>query len=324
MAADTRKEKAPLSNKGANQSQNPTKKKARYSAIIDWFRYTYKHDPSLPIADSLRIAMPRDPAFSLTGEILQNAKGYDSAQALTIGVIHWHSKLASQGISVELSGSALAEMRARGVSETFLLEHVANLLARVSTMDAAIDIYDSGGSQKDFIRARDSGTLATKARHVGEFAGAQKVKGIWIPDGTVYVGSPKGKVGMTIYDKAREQGLVGVDWIRIEMNWRGKHAQAVHHAMLKYGIAPTLRKAIASFASIPNRWFQQAMGDEIAVIEPVRRPETNTSDWLIKFIAPILERELSQESAKDGDKLIKTYEDIIIHAKRKRAKQKPL
>lgn len=267
--------------------------------------------------------MPRDPAFQLTGEMLQNAKGYDSAQALTIGVIHWHSTIPTQGISVELSGSALKVMRETGVTEDFLLAHVAALLARVSTMDAALDIYDSGGSQRDFILARDNGTIKTKARNVGEFAGSEKVKGKWIPDGTVYIGKPQSEVGMTVYDKAREQGLIGVDWIRIEMNWRGAYARAAHAAMCQYGIAPTLRKAIMSYCSIPHKWFQDAMKGDTAIIEPVRRPETNTVDWLINMVAPILERELEYERTKGDTRLLAAYEDIIIKAGRSKAKKRP-
>lgn len=308
---NTESNKAPLTSKGANAPTLQPVLKPEYSVILDWCRYTMKRDPDMPIADALRVAIPRDPAFQLTGEMTSNAKGYDSAQKLTLGIVHWHSTIPSQGISVELSGSSLAAMRAASVSETFLLHHVSAVLAQVSTLDAALDIYNSGGHHRDFITARDNGTLETSARSIGEHAASVKVDGKWIPEGTVYVGSAKSPRQIKIYDKAREQKLMGRDWIRIEMRWRGKHARAAHDAMLKFGIAPTLRAAILSMVNLPKAWFRDAMKGEIALIEPVRRPETDTDKWLIELVAPLLERRLANERAEGGSTLFDAFDGIL-------------
>jgi len=316
--------KAPMSSKGANAPTSQPVVKPEYVVILDWCRYSLKRDQSMQIADALRVALPRDPAFQLTGEMVNNAKGYDSAQKLTIGVIHWHSAIASQGVSVELSGSSLAAMRAAGVSESFLLHHIADVLAQVSTLDAALDIYNSGGSHRDFITARDDGSLETTARSIGEHAAAVKVDGKWIPEGTVYIGSAKSPRQLKIYNKAREQKQIDKDWIRIEMRWRGRHARAAHIAMLQFGIAPTLRRAILSMVNLRKDWFTAAMHGDLAEIEPVRRLATDTTKWLLDVVLTVLERQLLVERTEGGTRLFDDYNSILQAEYRERGKRKAM
>lgn len=308
---NTHNVKAPLSIKGANAPINATPVVKSIAVNLDWCRYSKAWDTTIEQADNLRIAVPRFASFQLTGEMLQNGKGYDSAMALTIGVIHWHSKRPEQGISVELTGSALGQSRNSGVTDLDLLQHIASIVGMVSTMDSAIDVYNYGADFHDIILLDEAGSLETTVRDVNEFKGRRKVGETITPHGGVYVGSPKSPRQIKIYDKAAEQGQHGKDWTRIEMRWRGKHARAAHSAMLKFGIASVTQKAVKTMLNADIEWYQEAVNGDPAIIEPVRRPETNTDDWLIDLVAPVLERQLQSERSKGGTRLFERFNAVL-------------
>jgi hypothetical protein len=147
-------------------------------------------------------------------------------------------------------------------------------------------------------------------------------KGEWNNEGTIYVGSPKSPRQIRIYNKAAQVGQPTKDWTRIEMRWRGKHARSAHQAMLQFGIAEVTRKAVKTMLNPDIEWFQDALGEPIAQIEPVRRPETDTRAWLIKLVAPLLERELMNERRLQGQDLYMTFDKILKdEAQARRRKQ---
>jgi len=315
------KHQAPLSNKGANAPNFATPAGKVVSVNLDWLRYTMPYNADAPQAENLQRAIPAHEAFSLTGEMLPNAKGYDSAMQLSIGVIHWHTKLASQGISVELSGSGLAQSRKAGVLDLDILTHIHAVLGHVSTMDSAIDVYNHDAYFGDILMLDELGSLETTVREVGQYKKNKRTKQGSVNDGTVYVGSPKSPRQIKIYDKASEQGKIGADWTRIEMRWRGKHARAAHRAMMQFGIASVTQKAVRSMLNADIEWFQEAITGGVAEIEPVRRPDTNTVDWLIDFVNPIIQRELASERAKGGTRLFSAISETIIAEERERKRK---
>lgn len=303
--------KPPLSNKGGNTLDKPIKDAAKIAVNLDWLRYSAKYDTSQSEYDNLLVAMPRHPAFHLTGEMLDNARGYDRAMQLSIGVIHWHSERPEQGVSVELSGSALAASRDAGAADLDLLHHVSAIDGNVSTMDAAIDLYNMSADAFDVIRSRDDGTIRTTASMIGTQQSTKRTREGWLAGDTVYIGSPKSDRQVKIYNKAAEQGIAGKDWTRIEMRWRGRHARAAHSAMLLFGIGETVRKAVLSMVQIPYDWFHEAMNGNLADIEPTRRKETNTKDWLLGIVLGVLERELMNERAQEGTELFDAFDAIL-------------
>jgi len=197
------------------------------------------------------------------------------------------------------------------VADIFLLEHVQNVGGKVSTMDSAVDVYNSGGSHRDVIAHRDAGTLRTTARYVGEAAFTKRHGDTWDAEGTVYVGSPKSPRQIKVYDAFKKHGGTVKDWIRVEIRWRGRHAQSAHKAMLEFGIADVTRKAILSMLDLDTEWFQHAMKGGLVVIEPVRRLETDTVKWLLDVVAPVLERNLMKERAEGGTAIYSKYDAIL-------------
>jgi len=303
---------APLSSKGANAPNFATPAVKELSVNLDWCRFTVPYDQELKQGDNLLRAIPQHAAFKLTGEMLPNGKGYDSAMQLTIGVIHWHTKLPTQGLSVELSGSSLSQARKLGVEDIVILRHVEAMLGHVSTLDSAIDVYNHDADFRDILMLDDLGSLETTVRDVYGYQGRTRTKKNITTEGTAYIGSAKSPKQIKVYDKAAEQGTPDKDWTRIEMRWRGKHARAAHIAMLKFGVAAVTQKAIKAMCNADIEWWQEAVTGSIAEIEPTRRPDTNTVDWLINLTAPVLERELSKERAEGGTRLFETFSGILI------------
>jgi phage replication initiation protein len=305
--------KPPLSNKGGNHPQQITPLESPAIAInLDWLRYTVKYNTTIAEADNLRIAMPRFADFALTGEELANGRGFNRAQRMTIGVIHWHTARPEQGISVELSGRDLGQARVANIADEALLAHISTVSGKVSTMDSAIDVYNHHARPTDIINAQKRGTLRTTAREIGSFTSSQKREGRWYPANTVYIGSPKSERQIKIYDKAAQMKIDG-DWVRIEMRWRGPYARAAHRAMLKSGIEEVTRAAVLSMVDLDAKWWRASMSGTLAEIEPISRPETKTLEWLLGAVYNTLERELD---GPDRAALLAKYAPLIDRHRR--------
>lgn len=310
---DSKSTQPPLSSKGGYHPQNPTPAvKPSLAVNLDWLRWSVKYNDELSEADNLRAAIPTDAAYQLTGEMVANAKGYDSAMKLSIGVIHWHTERHTQGISIEIPGSGLTMSRAAHVEDMALIKHIGATQGRVSTMDSALDVYNADSSKDDVLYLHENGSLQTTARDVGQYSASKLKGGEWKGEGTVYIGSAKSPKQIKIYNAYAKHGGTIKDWVRVEMRWRGAYARGAHVAMIRFGIEAVTRKAILQMLNADIEWFQYALTGELADIEPVRRKDTNTIDWLIDFVAPILKRELDNERAQGEARLLKTYEDIII------------
>lgn len=292
----------PTSNKGGNTLNELTIPTLPGVSInLDWLRYTSVYNPAISEADNLRIAMPRFAEFKLTGEELPNGRGFNRAQQLTIGVVHWHTTQPDQGVSVELTGRDLGASRQAAIPDESLLAHIAAIHGRVSTMDSAVDVYNHRANPNDILLAKERGELRTNVKSIGQYKSTQKRKsGQWKHAETVYIGSPSSERQMKVYNKGAQLGL-DADWVRIEMRWRGLYARAAHVAMLQYGIEQTTRSAILSMADYDGRWWRAAMDGDLAKIEPISRPETKTLEWLLGVVFNTLEREL------DGQ-----HKDVLI------------
>jgi len=278
---------------------------------LDWLRYSKPWDGTQDERTNLLIALPRHPVFFLTGEMVGNGRGYDRAMAASIGIVHWHTKRPEQGVSFELGGEDLRESRAREVLDIDLLRHVAAIGGKVSTMDGALDLFNFGARPMDIIKARDAGTLQTKARHIGHHESTNRIAGAWVAGETVYVGSPKSDSQIKVYDKAAEQGVKG-DWIRLECRWRDVKAHMAHKAMLEQGIPPVVRAALADTLTVPEQWWSDMLSEGVGDIDPVGRKTHDTRAWLLKAALPALVKELEAEFEEGESALLNAFSLAIL------------
>jgi len=280
------------------------------SIHLDWLRWTCPHLANTPEERALSYARYPLPPFDYTGEIFTPGQGYNRGRNLNAGSITWHSENLSQGIGVMHTGTQLQEIRKSTLTEHEYLKWIALRGGKVSTMDACINVHDMGADPMDVIRERDAGTLRTRAKHIANYSGSTKVGDRWLPSDTVYIGSVKSDIQVMIYNKAAEQERDG-DWIRIEITWRGKHAQAAHTAMVLSGIGPVTRAAIHHQVGVSSAWWHSAMLGDTSLPETVKKPLGGRYRWLKDVVLSALESEIDDERQRGDDEIYNLFNDLM-------------
>ena len=282
---------------------------------LDWLRWTCPRSEHMEIERALSNARYPLPAFDYTGEIFSPGQGYDRGRRLNHGSITWHSERAEQGIGVMHTGQELQAIR-EALSEQEYLKWLSARGGKISTLDACLNVHDMGADPQDIIKARDRGELVTRAKVIGLYSGAQKVGEEWLPGDTVYIGSAKSAVQVTIYNKAAEQGIAG-DWIRLEITWRGKHARAAQEAMLLSSIGAVTRAAIHHQMAFSAEWWHTAMSGDTSLPATVQKTTGGRALWLKKSVLPALEKEIDAQRRQNLDEIYEIYSAFI---RRKRPK----
>ena len=99
---------------------------------------------------------------------------------------------------------------------------------RVSRVDLAIDIRDGSldiPALAKMVKEKTAVSLATKSMFISSLDA---------PGATLYIGAPKAKQRLRIYDKAAEQGLDNEEWTRIELQLRGKRVCCIKDQNQQY------------------------------------------------------------------------------------------
>jgi Replication initiation factor len=182
---------------------------------IDWISSTFPVDAGKNFT-----------TIGLIGQAVETARkyaknGYTAGSVYSSGVIAmWSPNNAEMGVHVVFSGKALRGLQAQGIYPNEVLEAIAKYDGRVSRIDLAIDLTDSGLTPKEL------GTPQQPGEHIGRALKHTLVSG---HDGswTQYVGSRKSDKFLRIYDKAKEQRTPLLDIIRIEIEIKGKTAHAI-------------------------------------------------------------------------------------------------
>lgn len=316
----------PLSNRGvtANYSGN----NVTCSVCLDWLRYSVSWSADmerwiqlhpLRVDKLLRMAFRRAvmpcSAFFLTGEAIPPPRGYNACLGLSRGSLRLHTERPEQKIGVELTGKDMSGLRADGVDHQDLLRFVvAAPDSKVSRLDVAVDVFNSGGDVLDVLRAFEAGELVTAARQVDIRNPRVRVGDELVSRGkTVYVGSLSSDCYLRVYDKGLEQGL-DTDWIRIELQLGGHraYASAVWLAAADGDFAERARGCIRSFCQAPTvGWFTRALDGPLVDVPQVPRRDGDRKRWLLQQVIPALAAELL-ECEKVGDwEVYEAFEGVL-------------
>ena len=295
---------------GVTNSQTRLNMPPRTDCHLDWLRYTVPwHDLETELQNIDR-ARPGIKLFELTGETVDIGQGYDRGVRMNSGMMFWHTTRPEQGISVQLSGMDLQELRHSEISEIDMLRFVAAVGGRVSTMHSCINVHDAGADVRQLIDAHASGKTIARAKQVGVYTSKTKVGEKWVSGETFYIGSAKSAIQVRVYNKAAEQGIEA-DWTRIEIVWRGKHARAAHAQMITMGIAAVTRGAIMHQISTDIPWWKLAMRGELAEPEKMRRKPSARYAWLMLVVLGALESEIAEADSERRAELRKAYRKVI-------------
>jgi hypothetical protein len=277
---------------------------------LDWVRYTCPYYAELSEPENLERARPPGNGFDLTDEVIDIGQGYNHGRRMTNGAIFWHDNRPEQGVSVQLTGADLDNIRGGDLTEIALLEFIRAARGRMSTLHSCINIHDAGAHVGDLIDQHAKGTLQTRAKKAGVYSSRAKVGDEWIQGDTLYIGSAKSSVQVRVYDKGAERGTLA-DWTRMEIVWRGRYAQSAHQRMLSAGIAATTRGAILHQMSSGAEWFRMAMNAEIAEPIPVPRKLGSRYEWLRRAVVPALRKEIAAERAVNRDDIYRIFRALI-------------
>jgi len=188
--------------------------------------------------DYLTVSLPAAVAAGLECEPLLGLLGLDSlglvvesraggfrgwehsADVAPGGVLAWGGQGGTAHL--DLTSGALGYLAALGLDVFGWIGYVMDLGARVVRLDIAADDEAGLVTRERVVAAVREGHYVTHSRIVSEHRALQGGSG-W----TVYVGSRTSPTFVRIYDKAAEQKLSGVHWVRFEAEFKRERAQAV-------------------------------------------------------------------------------------------------
>jgi len=199
---------------------------------------------------------------------------YDkSASVLEGGLVAWCSseeRAKIEGILVDLPGRACASMGAR------LLPFLEWALerGRITRIDFAIDDREGRVTRERILDAEADGSLVMRWRGSRELVSRERGE---ITGWCIYLGKRSAECMVRFYDKAAEQGLAGVSWVRCEMECKGKFGDALAREYFAKGSEAVIGQLnrrvrfVEPLGEDSNRWRWPVVGwwaSFIGSIEP--------------------------------------------------------
>lgn len=246
-------------------------------AKIDWLAVSYK-----TVENPLKL-IPQLILKSTFKDAGNPPRHYVQRLINELGAVVLRGGDEKQGTQVLLTGQVLNEYRNDGGTDRQLCIDAEMLHGKVNRLDVAIDIKESGLQLESLLKEIEAGNVKTRAR------GGKHIKHLYDSGEGIYVGSPTSNRLFRAYNKAAEQ-KVDEDWIRLELQLRRLHAQAVANTIAKENeTRPVINAAIVTFIDFPsNQIYQAATSDRDATIPKVPRKMTSTYQWLMNTCAPAL------------------------------------
>jgi len=243
--------------------------------IIDYLRATSKSQ-YLPVG------------IEATGERRQHFFGYDRAEGIAINMIPVGVLMQrAEGWLLQWSGKELELLRDRQMDELSILRILGDDW-RIARIDFALDVFelDTERILADWLRrwrAGDCKTRATQTRH-NDVCGRDGHIGT-----SVYLGGRSSEKMLRCYNKAIESGFTDEDWMRIEMEVKGKPAHAAPGVLGKIGLQATTRAYFSSFLAMTGIWDTIMKKLKYGVLEPLKRDRQPDDKFFSRVIMPYLE-----------------------------------
>jgi len=216
--------------------------------------------------------------------------GYTEAKLFRSGVIEMiNPKYSKMGVHIIYSGKVLERLENEsGIDRSYILAQHIMQGAKLTRLDIAIDVKDSGLNLDSLWQELEGKNAKTKSQHSREQKGCGKGY-------TVYVGSRKTRRKLVrIYDKATEMGWDNIDYKRIELEMRRDIARNAANSYLKSHFdneyVKSIINGVVSFPDMPI--WHEIMSNESAKIPVAESGNGNTEKWLMRQVAPPMARTL--------------------------------
>lgn len=261
------------------------------SFAFDWIRVTTKnHNP---------MEMVREFAYGLDFEDWKATKpksGYSHALLHPWGhSIFWHIDKKEMGVNIMFTGRACNELYENRIDVIALIKNLSDRKFRFTRLDLALDVRDVKIDIVGLLDCEHSGSvnndpvLITKGKNARGGA-------------TLYAGSWTSDKFMRIYDKAKERGLEGVLWTRIEIQLAGRTATKVAAQMAVMSeneCGMFTQRLIKGMYNPEDEVFQSALSGTPQRVSSTKNEQHNTYEWLMSVVAKTLARTIVELPHRD-------------------------
>jgi DNA relaxase NicK len=266
------------------------------SGHVDWLAVTF------PASVNPNATLPPNLCQSPWLKQSRGAHGYRQRLTNEIGAAIMLDGDTRQGVHLVMSGSALTLAREMGVTDRELCNHVVNNDGKVARLDVAINVYEGNLTPVQMARAYEQGSVKTPARH------GSLIQDIKTPGSDFRLGSRSSERYFRAYDKAAEQHVDHVAWLRLELELKKLRARALADTIAsETNTRGVINHAIRDYVQMSdNDEFEQATSEQAGEIPSQNRKLHNTLKWLIDVVAPSMARYQSEHPDEDIEAILHT------------------
>lgn len=245
-----------------------------YNNQIDWLQMTFNWSDN-PLA-----LLPDWDGFEWFRE-LRPMNNYSDCVELVCGAkLCLNPLMKDLGVHFVATGVACRNIRERYGSDNAMLKQFFKVMPRkITRIDVANDVVGFNFVPR-LQELSERGLIKTRMR---PYAKHQD----WsVKDGgqSAYWGSPTSELRVRAYDKAVEQGIVGMQWTRLEWQLRDDVAGRLFvNAANSDNPMRAIKASVKSRFSIEDDWFNELMGGDVMKMEiPNKEPEYEK--WLFDTV----------------------------------------
>jgi len=253
-----------------------------FSSLIDWLTVSWA------ATQDLSEILPQHAGFSVVAE-MTTRKHFDTSYKLACGGILSTSTRDLQGIALDLSGQPLLWLRENGFTQEDQIRLAVNA-RRVTRIDYALDIREESNKYcpEAVWVAYKRGRIKTRMQPNIMQLNLRKNGGR-----SVYWGGDESDNQIRVYDKAKEMKLLYEAWCRVEMQTRGRSADALAYDMSVHGINKAGKAKLRKiFCANDDFWLADVVKDNDIQITKIRRKETSFQRWIDNSIEPAFEKNM--------------------------------
>lgn len=248
------------------------------SGHVDWLAVTF------PASVTPKYTLPPasgQPVFTPEGHPVHGYR-YRAVNEFGASVLFGGEKRL--GTHLVLSGQALANIRRAGLTDRELCQYALTNDGKLTRLDVAINLYEANLSPQELAFSFEKGALSSPA-HSGLL-----MTGVRSQGQTFVLGSGSSDRYLRAYDKAAEQGIPDMRWLRIELELKKWRARGLAHVIsIEENTRGVINRAVGDYLKMPdNEELSQALSDQAGDIPQEGRKLHDTLKWLGDQVAPAM------------------------------------
>jgi hypothetical protein len=258
---------------------------------VDWIRVTTKQFSAATLVKKYAFGFDPDDWSTSHG-----INGYDSRMQNPHGhYIMWNSQRPEMGTNMMFDGRACSELYKLSVNLLDMVRELSQDGYQFTRLDLAIDIH---GVEIDI-------PLLAQSEHKGSVNNDPILvtKGKDARGGsTLYLGSRTSEKFLRIYDKAKEQGLADVNWVRVELELKGETATKIASRIVHMSdddVAIFVKGMIKGMYEPENEGYQRAIDAPARKVGSTKNTNHGAYDWLMTHVSKTIARVIIELPHRD-------------------------